>query len=93
MPSCGPNCVIIRPTVGNYPPPTLLVRQTRRRCLQCRYNPVSDYSHEFCYFCAPENTDEFIFHHIRCRRNAFVMFDPNMRAPRVGNAPSPSQAN
>jgi hypothetical protein len=66
MPSCGTYCIIIRPTVGDFPPPTVLVRSTHRICSNCNSRSVSDYEHNFCYFCAPVNSIEFDYHHRRC---------------------------
>jgi hypothetical protein len=66
MPSCGSNCKIIRQTIGNLPPPTVLTKQTRKICQQCNIISVSEYSHNVCYNCAAVDTEEYKYHHSRC---------------------------
>ena len=81
MPSCGPNCVIIRPTIGEFPPPPPLVRQVHRICTNCT-RAVSEYDHTLCYSCAPLNTEEYDYHHLRC-------LIQSVHAPIASNSPGP----
>ena len=80
MPSCGPNCLIITHPIGDIPPRPVLVRSTHRICQGCRSRNTSDYDHRFCYFCAPANSPEFIYHHRNCE-NTSAPFAPG--APRA----------
>ena len=43
--------------------PPKLIRQTHTQCAfgQCTF-PISDYSHQFCYFCCLPNTQEYFYH-------------------------------
>ena len=65
MPSCGSSCQIIRQPKGDLPPPLPLVRSTHKICKDCSRS-VSDYDHDYCYFCAPKGSCEYNFHHSRC---------------------------
>lgn len=63
--SCGSNCMIFRPSVNNLPPAPPLVKFSKKVCGNCRLN-VSEYSHDFCYRCAPKNSIEYNYHHSKC---------------------------
>ena len=73
MPACGSNCQIIRQSIGNFPPPLPLVRQTHKTCSNgnCSVS-VSDYEHNFCYKCAPFGSAEYNYHHSRCITSRIV---------------------
>lgn len=70
MPSCGVNCSIIREFFGDFLPRPVLVRSTHRICQGCGSRSTSEYDHRFCYFCAPPNSQEFIYHHRYCNTSA-----------------------
>jgi hypothetical protein len=65
--SCSSNCRFRHFSVfdGEIYYNIILVRQTHIRCKNCE-SAVSDYSHMYCYLCAPENSLEYIYHHSRC---------------------------
>jgi hypothetical protein len=72
MASCGQNCLVFSHTQQDQQQnqefilPPLLVRTVNNLCITCRNN-TSEYSHHFCYRCALPNTQEFLYHHTRCR--------------------------
>ena len=66
MPRCNSNCVLIRESIGNFPPPPALVASTHKICSTCNTRSVSKYEHNLCYHCAPEGSVEFNYHHQRC---------------------------
>lgn len=50
---------------GHIVRPLMLFRQTHVSCKNCM-NSISDYSHIYCFSCAPIDSEEFIYHHSRC---------------------------
>ena len=67
MPACSTDCIFFRPAVGNFPPRPILFRESRRLCStpNCETR-ISEYTHNFCFRCAPPNSIEFNYHHSRC---------------------------
>jgi hypothetical protein len=73
MTSCGQNCVIFNNVQfvdeqgQNMPSPTLFIKSVNILCSNCGLTNISEDFHQFCYRCADHSTEEFAYHHARCR--------------------------
>lgn len=67
--TCSSNCLFRHFSVyeGRIVQPLMLIRQTHVSCKNCMIS-ISDYSHEYCYRCAPIDSVEFKYHHLKCSR-------------------------
>ena len=58
--------------------PPILVRSTNAQCMNCDNN-LSEYSHRYCFKCAPKGSEEFAYFHERCpgfNSNTYTITNP-----------------
>jgi hypothetical protein len=66
MSVCCSSCIFYANFYYNIP---VLVRNTHKECKKCTSNCVSEYDHDYCYKCAPNNSLEYKYHHKKCLKS------------------------